>query len=133
MSWAETPVTVKRHAPAGRVTFKSNCGRSLGALVGIPAAVAEQLGWKSGAKLRLLVGSGEHDGWLRIEPSEKGEALFAGLGKKGRGGRAKLGTFPRLSGEAVEKTAVEHRVIGKALELHAPPGAILKPKAVAVA
>lgn len=81
MSWNETPVTIATAVKAGRVTFSANKTRAGGGVLGLPGAIVGQLGWKEGQTFKLLVGSADHDGWIRIVPNPQGEIVFHTFGR----------------------------------------------------
>ncbi len=139
MSWNETPVTIATAVKAGRVTFSANKTRAGGGVLGLPGAIVGQLGWKEGQTFKLLVGSADHDGWIRIVPNPQGEIVFHTFGRgpaaKGapRGGRLRIGTFLRLTLDTIEKSDCEHRIIDKSLDVQLPAGALSKARAVKAA
>lgn len=131
MSWTETAVNMVKAQKPGEVTFGCNSSRMRGAVVGIPASIVAALGWKADEKLKLFVGSGDHEGRIRIEQHAKGEISLRQM--KSGGGRIRLGTFARLTANEFAKAACPHLVTGKALDITLPPHALDKPRAVKAA
>jgi hypothetical protein len=82
MAWQEVETDVG--PKVGRVKY-SVALKHGGARISVPKHIVEQLGWKKTATFRLLVGGGDMEGKLRIEPADKGRIT----GKVGAGQAAK--------------------------------------------
>jgi hypothetical protein len=65
MAWQEVDTDVG--PKVGRVKY-SVALKHGGARISVPKHIVEQLGWKKTATFRLLVGGGDMEGKLRIEP-----------------------------------------------------------------
>lgn len=116
MAWQEVQTDVG--AKVGRVKY-SVALKHGGARISVPKAVADELGWKKTTTFRLLVGGGETDGKLRLEPFDKGR-IVAKAPPSGEGLIIRLGRWPALAPRDVDAVAVEHEVDKGALMVSLP-------------
>jgi hypothetical protein len=88
-----------------------------GARVSVPAALTEKLGWGTSTRLRLLVGSGDMEGILRLEAVAVGKITCRPALKSG-GLLIRLGRFKGLPERPVEGLRVDTEIGGDAKNLH---------------
>lgn len=117
MAWQEVETDVGAKA-AGRVKY-SVAMKHGGARISVPKAVADELRWTKATTFRLLVGGGDTEGKLRLEPSSKGR-IKAKASPSGEALIIRLGRWPTLAPRDVDALAVEHEVAEGALTVTLP-------------
>lgn len=117
MTWQE--VTTDVGAKIG-LTKYSVALKHGGARVSVPAAVVDKLGWSESTTFKLLVGSGEASGKLRLQPTKDGKIVGRKPPLGGGGLIIRLGRWPDLAPRDVEAVSVEIEVDGDALVITLP-------------
>lgn len=120
MAWQEVEVDLGAGG-AGRVKYSVALKRG-GARLSVPAALVAQLGWTSDTRFRLLVGSGDLDGKLRLEPKDGG-AISARKPTGPKGGQGliiRLGKWPQLAPRDVDAVKVDSEIHDDALTIRLP-------------
>ncbi|MFO1080833.1 MAG: hypothetical protein U1E23_09435 [Reyranellaceae bacterium] len=124
MAWLEVDTDVGAKA-AGRAKY-SVALKHGGARVSVPKHIVDQLGWKKTATFKLLVGAGEMDGKLRLEPSDGGRiAAKTAPGRGAAGLLVRLGRWPQLAPRDVDAVAVDHEIDKAALVITLPRHAVM--------
>jgi hypothetical protein len=116
MAWQEVQTDVG--AKVGRVKY-SVALKHGGARISVPKPVIDQLGWTKKTCFRLLVGGGDTEGKLRLEPSDKGQ-ITSKAPPSGEGMIVRLGRWAGLAPRDVDAIAVEHEAVGNALIISLP-------------
>jgi len=125
MAWQEVETDL---GPApGRVKY-SVCMKRGGARVSVPKVVVDELGWSAATRFKLLIGAGDLEGKLRLEPKEGG-AISGRIAPKGGGLLIRLGRWPALAPRDVDAIAVGSDVNDDALTIQLPEHARLVPPA----
>ena len=135
MAWQEVDVDLGAGG-AGRVKYSVALKRG-GARISVPAELVAKLGWSDGMRFRLLVGSADLEGKLRIEPKDGGAiAARKPTGPKGGGGLIiRLGRWPQLAPRDVDAVKVDSEIHDDALTIRLPEHArqvVPAPRQVAV-
>lgn len=130
MTWQEVETDIG--PKVGRVKYSVTLKHG-GARVSVPKHVAEALGWKKDASLKLLVGGGEQEGKLRLEPAANGRlTMRTSVGKASTVFQVRLGRWSALAQRDVDSVAVEHVIDGKALVLALPRHALMVAPTISV-
>lgn len=116
MAWQEVETDVG--AKIGRVKY-SVALKHGGARISVPKHVLTELGWTKATCFRLMVGAGESDGKLKLEPMTKGR-IVSKAPPSGEGLIIRLGRWTGLAPRDVEAIAVAHEIIGNALVVSLP-------------
>ena len=86
----------------------------------MPAALVAKLGWNEQTRFRLLVGSADLEGKLRIEPKDGG-AISGKKPPKGGGSLTlRLGRWPLLAPRDVDAVKVDSEIHDDALTIRLP-------------
>lgn len=121
MAWQEVKTNLGAGG-AGRVKYSVAMKRG-GARISVSAALVAQLGWTPDTRFRLLVGSADLEGRLRIEPKDGG-AITARLARgpkgTGQGLLIRLGKWPALAPRDVDAVKVDHEIHDDALTIRLP-------------
>lgn len=125
MAWQEVETDIG--AKVGRVKY-SVALKHGGARISVPKAVIDQLGWKKTTCFKLLVGGGDTEGKLKLEPSDKGR-ITSKAPPSGEGFIVRLGRWTSLAPRDVDAVVVEHEVAGNALIVTLPAHAQNAPPA----
>lgn len=127
MAWLEvqTDVGAKAGLTKYSVAFKHG-----GARVSVPPAMVDKLGWSDKSTFKLLVGAGDLEGKLRIEPVDGGKITARrpppGRKKKGEHGGliVRLGRWKGLAERDVKPVACEAELDKSALIITLPRHAL---------
>lgn len=125
MAWQEVETDVG--TKAGRVKY-SVCMIRGGARVSVPADVVAKLGWTDKTRLRLLVGSADVEGRLRLEP-KPGGAIVPRKAPKGGSLIIRLGRWTQLAPRDVDAIGVDSETHDDALTIRLPDHARMVPPA----
>jgi hypothetical protein len=98
MAWKKyTPVAPSQGKPPVSIRIPDAASRAVPS-ISIDAATTKQLGWRDGATLQILIGEGDHDGKIRIEPmqGEPTKLSVPGSAAVHTRSRFRLGRMPGL-------------------------------------
>lgn len=99
MAWKKyTPVISGKSKPAVSMTVPDSTLQAT-PFLSIDDATLKQLGWKAGTALAVMIGDGEHDGQIRIEPMQGEPAELRAPSKDSRRTRSfvRIGRMPVLT------------------------------------
>ena len=118
MAWQEVETDLGAGG-AGRVKYSVRLKHG-GARISVPAALVAKLGWTEQTRFRLLVGSADLEGKLRIEPKDGG-AISGKTPPKGGGSLTlRLGRWPLLAPRDVDAVKVDSEIHDDALTIRLP-------------
>lgn len=105
MAWKKyTPPVASTKALAPLSITIPEDGSQARPFLSISSETLKQLGWKAGTSLQLLIGEGEHEGKIRIEPmaGEPTVVKAPSAGMKAKRSRIRLGRMPCLATDALK-------------------------------
>ena len=125
MSWQEVTPMLGGTAVNAKRLVRYSVSKRLGFKVLVPAAVAQECGWKTGEALKLFVGGGDHAGQIRLAADKDGLLHLRNHNRGDTVQYVNLGRrVPQLPEREVERVVVAHAVNGTALEMTLPSHAL---------
>lgn len=118
MAWQEVEVDLGAGG-AGRVKYSVHQKHG-GARISVPAALVAKLGWTEQTRFRLLVGSADLEGKLRIEPKDGGPISGKKPPKGGGSLTVRLGRWPQLAPRDIDAVKVDSEIHDDALNIRLP-------------
>lgn len=116
MAWQEVETDIG--GTAGRCKYSVSMKHG-GARISVPKSLVELLLWTKDTRFKLLVGGGDAEGKLRLNPTPSGK-ITTRPNLKGGGVLVRLGRWPTLVARDVDAVAVEYEIDGSALNIILP-------------